>query len=237
MVSQTMPATGCRLVIPSTTIFFLTLTPSPPPVRRRATAPASSCAAASARRASACTSRRARSARRGFPAPPARRDPASRSDRRDESVERRCAIMKVVRPIISSSSASRMMASVFESIDDVGSSRMRIGASLRNARATQMRWRSPPDSRTPRSPMSVWYPSASRSMKSWALAALAALDDLVHRRLQAAVADVVGDRPGEQDRFLRHHADLPAQRIEAQRPHVAARRAARVRAADRRSAG
>ncbi len=37
-----------------------------------------------------------------------------------------------------------MTASVFESIEEVGSSRIRIGASLRNARATQMRWRSPP---------------------------------------------------------------------------------------------
>ena len=53
------------------------------------------------------------------------------------------------------SSASRITASVFESIDEVGSSRIRIGASLRNARATQMRWRSPPDSCAPRSPSSV----------------------------------------------------------------------------------
>ena len=63
--------------------------------------------------------------------------------------------MNVVRPTIRRSSASRMTASVFESIDDVGSSRIRIGASLRNARATQMRWRSPPESCAPRSPSSV----------------------------------------------------------------------------------
>jgi hypothetical protein len=42
--------------------------------------------------------------------------------------------MIVVRPTISSSSASRMMDSVFESIEDVARREMRIGASLRNAR-------------------------------------------------------------------------------------------------------
>ncbi len=55
------------------------------------------------------------------------------------SVDRRCATRNVVRPVISRSSASRITASVRESIDDVGSSRMRIGASFRNARATAMR--------------------------------------------------------------------------------------------------
>ena len=34
----------------------------------------------------------------------------------------------------------------FESIDDVGSSSTRIGASLMKARATAIRWRSPPES-------------------------------------------------------------------------------------------
>ena len=38
---------------------------------------------------------------------------------------------------------------------EVGSSRIRIGASLMNARATQMRWRSPPESCAPRSPNCV----------------------------------------------------------------------------------
>ena len=63
--------------------------------------------------------------------------------------------MNVVRPSISRSSASRITASVFESIDEVGSSRIRIGASFRNARATASRWRSPPDSSAPRSPSFV----------------------------------------------------------------------------------
>ena len=50
---------------------------------------------------------------------------------------------------------------------------------------------------------------------------LGGLDDLLQRRLQAAVPDVVGDRPGKEHRVLGHHADLAAQRLEAQRPHVA----------------
>jgi hypothetical protein len=44
---------------------------------------------------------------------------------------------------------------VRESIEEVGSSRIRIGAFFRNARATEMRWRSPPDSSAPRSPSFV----------------------------------------------------------------------------------
>ena len=82
--------------------------------------------------------------------------------------------MKVVRPSMRRSSASRMTASVFESIEEVGSSRSRIGASLRNARATEIRWRSPPDNLAPRSPITVSYCSGRPMMKSWALAALAA---------------------------------------------------------------
>ena len=63
--------------------------------------------------------------------------------------------MNVVRPCISRFMASMIIASVFVSTALVGSSRMRMGASLRKARASEMRWRSPPDSCTPRSPTSV----------------------------------------------------------------------------------
>src|SRR5678815_880786 len=58
------------------------------------------------------------------------------------NVESRWAIMKVVRPTMSRSSASRMIASVLESTEEVGSSRMRMGAFFRNARATAILWRS-----------------------------------------------------------------------------------------------
>ena len=121
--------------------------------------------------------------------------------------------MNVVRPAISSSSASRITSSVFESIEDVGSSRIRIGASLRNARATQIRWRSPPESWAPRSPSCRLVAlRAAREMKSWALAALRRRDDLVLGRLEPAVADVLGDRAREEQRLLEHDADLRAQR-------------------------
>ena len=82
--------------------------------------------------------------------------------------------MKLVRPDISRSMASMITASVLTSTELVGSSRIRIGASFRNARASEIRWRSPPDSRMPRSPTCVAYPSGSATMKSWMLAAAAA---------------------------------------------------------------
>src|SRR5205085_1175130 len=53
----------------------------------------------------------------------------------------RCAMMKLVRPPISRSTDSMIAASVRASTALVGSSRIRIGASLRNARASAMRWR------------------------------------------------------------------------------------------------
>src|SRR5207247_4016066 len=90
------------------------------------------------------------------------------------TVESRWAIRNVVRPAISRSSASRITASVRESIELVGSSRTSTGASLRNARATAMRCRSPPESVTPRSPSTVSYFCGRRSMNSCALAAFAA---------------------------------------------------------------
>ena len=109
----------------------------------------------SGRPAAARRGRPARAARRGCRA--RRRGPWSTTRIRSAPRIGREPVgdMKVVRPAISRSSASRMTASVCESIAEVGSSRIRIGASLRNARATQMRWRSPPESRAPRSPSSV----------------------------------------------------------------------------------
>jgi hypothetical protein len=89
-------------------------------------------------------------------------------------VFRRWAIVIVVRPSTSRSIASRIVASVATSTEDVGSSRTSTGASLRKERAGEIRWRSPPESRMPRSPTIVSYPAGSASMKSWAPAARAA---------------------------------------------------------------
>ncbi len=61
----------------------------------------------------------------------------------------------VVRPSISRSRASCTARSLSASSALVASSRSRIGASFRIARAMAIRWRCPPDSVTPRSPTSV----------------------------------------------------------------------------------
>jgi hypothetical protein len=70
-------------------------------------------------------------------------------------VDRRCAMMRVVRRRMSRRSVSSSVASVAASSALVGSPRMRMGASLRNARAMDSHCRWPPESVTPRSPMAV----------------------------------------------------------------------------------
>ena len=144
--------------------------------------------------------------------------------------------MNVVRPTMSRSSASRITASVRESIDAVGSSRIRMPAFFRNARAMQSRWRSPPDRRTPRSPICVSYPSGKVRDEFVRVGGGCGRDDLVRRGVEAAVADVVGDRAREQQRLLRHDADVVAERLERERADVAAVDEARAPASDRRSA-
>src|SRR5262245_29827136 len=79
----------------------------------------------------------------------------SRRVSHESSVLNRCAIRNDVRPTISRSIASMIVASVRRSTELVGSSRIRIGASLRNARASETRWRSPPERPMPRSPTTV----------------------------------------------------------------------------------
>ena len=70
-------------------------------------------------------------------------------------VERRWAIAMVVRPEISFCSASWISFSVSVSSAEVASSRMRIYGSSNSARAMAMRWRSPPESVPPFSPICV----------------------------------------------------------------------------------
>ncbi len=64
-------------------------------------------------------------------------------------------MISVVRPAIASRSATRMRASVVASTDAVASSRIRMRGSATSARAIAMRWRWPPESVSPRSPMTV----------------------------------------------------------------------------------
>ena len=64
-------------------------------------------------------------------------------------------MMNVVRPRIASRRPARMCASVVASTDAVASSRMRTRGSTASARAIAMRWRWPPESVMPRSPITV----------------------------------------------------------------------------------
>lgn len=67
-----------------------------------------------------------------------------------------------------------MSISLSESRLLVASSKIRILALLRMARAMATRWRWPPESLMPRSPTKVSYCFGNFMMKSWQLAILAA---------------------------------------------------------------
>ena len=64
-------------------------------------------------------------------------------------------MMNVVRPAIAPRSPTRISASVEASTDAVASSRIRIRGSTASARAIDSRWRCPPESVIPRSPITV----------------------------------------------------------------------------------
>ncbi len=108
-------------------------------------------------------------------------------------VLRRCAMVMDVRPCISLRVDSSRSASVSGSRLEVGSSMMRMGASLRNARARASRCACPLERRAPLSPMMVSYFCGSDSMNSCRLAACAAvtisswLASTLPRRILAAI--------------------------------------------------
>ena len=85
-----------------------------------------------------------------------------------------------------------------------------------------MRWRSPPESVRPRSPMMVSYPSGSFWMKSWARAALGGCDHGAVGNVRLSVGDVVAHGVVEQDGVLGDDADLPPQRGQRDVAHVVA---------------
>ena len=126
---------------------------------------------------------RTRSGRPGRPAHRTARggwSPTTRPARRETTTSAsatgsgRCAITSTVRPSVSRETDSSTSDALSRSRCDVGSSRIRSGASLRKARASARRWRSPPLSRAPPSPIGVAYPSGRSVTNPWALAALAA---------------------------------------------------------------
>jgi len=81
-------------------------------------------------------------------------------------VERRCAIIKVVLPFISSSKDACKYFSVCASSAEVASSSISIGASFKNARAIARRCFSPQESLTPLSHTTVSKPSDKLLIKS-----------------------------------------------------------------------
>ena len=90
------------------------------------------------------------------------------------TVDRRWAMMSVVRPADILSMERLRAASVSLSTLLVASSSTSTGASLRTARAIAILWRWPPESLWPPSPMSVFQPSGKSSMKLSASAIRAA---------------------------------------------------------------
>ena len=70
-------------------------------------------------------------------------------------------MISVVRPAITSRSATLTSRSVDASSEEVASSSTRMRGSATSARAIASRWRWPPDSVRPRSPIRVSYPSGS----------------------------------------------------------------------------
>ena len=136
------------------------------------------------------------------------------------TVDSRCAMTIVVRPARSRRSAAKTISSEMASSDEVGSSRIRIGAFFRIARATLSRWRSPPDRPPPAS--ATRRVVALRQPRDELVRVRGArrLLDLVVGRVEPAVAEVVGDRAGEQHRILQHDRDLLAQRSHAVVAHV-----------------
>ena len=131
-------------------------------------------------------------------------------------VASRCAMTKVVRPFITSSSASWSLRSVAASSALVASSRIRIGGFLRSARAIERRWRSPPESERPRSPIDGVEAVGLAGDEFERLRALERLDHLLVGGVRAADLEVLADRAREQHRLLEHDADVAPERRQRQ---------------------
>ena len=90
-------------------------------------------------------------------------------------VARRWAIINTVLPLKSRSNACCISVSLSASVNAVASSNTTMGESFKIARAIAMRCASPPDKCLPPSPSIVSYPCGKLMIKSWHIAALAAV--------------------------------------------------------------
>ena len=111
-------------------------------------------------------------------------------------------------------------ASVAASRLAVGSSRMRIGASLRIARAIANRWRLPPESVVPRSPITVSYPCGRRADEAVGVCRDGGPLDVAAGGFGPAVGDVLCHAEREQERLLEHDGDVAAEVGELRVLHV-----------------
>src|SRR5207244_449817 len=134
------------------------------------------------------------------------------------TVERRCAMMIVVRPTARRSSERWIAASVSLSTDEVASSRTRIGGSFRARRAL---------ARTARELRPALahdrVPAAGQTLDERArLGRSRGVDERGLGRLPRAVGHVLARGAVEQERVLAHDPDRAAQVVRAQVAHVAA---------------
>ncbi len=178
--------------------------------------------------------------------PPARRGSRSRRSRPSSSttmrsacrtVDSRCAITIVVRPAISRAVACSTPRSVATSSALVGSSMIRIGASLSSARAIDSRWRWPPDKRDAALADDGIVLLRQLADELVGLRGAGRRLDLRARRRRPAVGDVLGDAHRQQERILRHQRDAVADAGERRLRAGPARRSARGPATDRTAAG
>ena len=124
------------------------------------------------------------------------------------SVDRRWAMTNVVRPFISSPTASAMRRSVSGSTRAVASSRTTRSGSRSHTRARASSWACPADSPAPPAPSGRSIP-ASTSASSPACRSACSTSASVGPRVEQR--DVVADRPLEQLDLLGHEGDTAAQ--------------------------
>ena len=129
------------------------------------------------------------------------------------TVDRRCATTMQVRPRMSFDRASCTSASLSESRALVASSSTSTGQSASSARAMATRWRCPPESFTPRSPVMVSNPSRQVLDEIQCVCLGRGLANLLHGGVGATIGDVLGNGAVEQQRLLRHVGDGAAKAL------------------------